>query len=178
VFVSGLMDNNGGEVIRDLRAGLGADVDLLAPDGMTPYRALLHAAGSAGRGVFITIQGVVTDRLPAPGVRFLRRFARTQPGAGVESSAIYAAQAADVLLDAIARSDGTRGSVLDQLRRTHVRDGLIGDVAFDARGDIRQSAETIVRVVGGGVTTTFASTDGAVIERVARLSPRLVERPE
>jgi branched-chain amino acid transport system substrate-binding protein len=178
VFVSGLLDHNAGRVIRDLRAVLGADVDLLAPDGLSPYPALLDAAGSAAKGVFVTAQGVVIDRLPAPGVRFLRRFARTQPGATVESFAVLAAQATDVLLDAIARSDGTRASVMGQLRRTHVRDGLIGDVAFDARGDIRRNVETIVRVVGGGTVQSIASIDGAVVERVLVLSPRLVQRPE
>ena len=177
VFLSGLLDNNGGRVVRDLRARLGADVDLMAPDGMSPPRALLHASGQTARGVFLTVQGVVTDRLPPPGARFLRRFARTQPGVDVELFAIYAAQAADVLLQAIAHSDGTRGSVLAQLQRTRTPDGLIGDVAFDGRGDIRQGAETIVRVVGGGTGTSIASIDGAVVERVARLSSSLVERP-
>jgi ABC-type branched-subunit amino acid transport system substrate-binding protein len=95
----------------------------------------------------------------------------------VELFAIYAAQATDVLLEAIARSDGTRASVLDGLMRTRLRDALIGDIAFDARGDIREGAETIVRVVGGGTGTSIASVDGAVVERVARLSPSLVQRP-
>ena len=36
----------------------------------------------------------------------------------VEPATVYAAQATEVLLDAIARSDGTRGSVLEQLFKT------------------------------------------------------------
>jgi hypothetical protein len=56
--------------------------------------------------------------------------ARTQSGVAIEHSAVHAAH---VILDAVARSDGTRTSVLDELFRTHVRDGLLGDVAFDAR---------------------------------------------
>jgi branched-chain amino acid transport system substrate-binding protein len=177
VFVSGLLNNNAGQVVRDLRATLGGSADIMVPDGLGPPSALLHAAGAAARGVFMTIGGVVADRLPPPGARFLRRFARTQPGVDVELFAIYAAQATDVLLHAIARSDGTRASVLDQLMRTDMRNALIGDVAFDARGDIREGAETIVRVVGGGTGTSIASVDGAVVERVARLSPSLVQRP-
>jgi DNA-binding SARP family transcriptional activator/ABC-type branched-subunit amino acid transport system substrate-binding protein len=176
VFVSGLLNNNAGQVVRDLRATLGEAVDIMVPDGAGPPSALLQGAGPAARGVFMTVGGVVTDRLPPPGARFVRRFARTQPGVAVELFAVYAAQATDVLLQAIARSDGTRGSVLNQLMRTRMRDALIGDIAFDERGDIRQGAETIVRVVGGGIGANIASIDGAVVERVARLSPRLVER--
>jgi ABC-type branched-subunit amino acid transport system substrate-binding protein len=40
-----------------------------------------------------------------------------------------------VLLDAIARSDGTRPSVAAALRRTHIRTGLLGELRFDANGD-------------------------------------------
>jgi DNA-binding SARP family transcriptional activator/ABC-type branched-subunit amino acid transport system substrate-binding protein len=175
VLVSGLLNNNAGRLVRDLRARLGAAVDLMVPDGLGPPSALPRAAGPAARDVFMTVGGVVTDRLPPPGARFAQRFARTQPGADVELFAIYAAQAADVLLQAIARSDGTRRSVLNQLMRTRMRNTLIGDISFDARGDIRQGAETIVRLAGGRVGTNIASIDGAVVERVARLSPRLVD---
>ena len=41
------------------------------------------------------------------------------------------------MLAAIARSDGSRLSVTQQLLETDVDDGLIGDVRFDANGDIR-----------------------------------------
>jgi hypothetical protein len=46
----------------------------------------------------------------------------------------HAAQATDVVLDAIARSDGTRASVLEVLLRTRVAGGLLGDFSFDRRG--------------------------------------------
>jgi hypothetical protein len=39
------------------------------------------------------------------------------------------------MLDAIARSDGTRASVTKELLRTRVRDGLIGSFRFDRNGD-------------------------------------------
>ena len=48
---------------------------------------------------------------------------------------MYGAQAAEVLLDAIAASDGTRRSVTAQLFRSRVRDGLLGSFGFDRNGD-------------------------------------------
>ena len=44
---------------------------------------------------------------------------------------LEAGQAAEVVLDAIARSDGTRASVLEELRATDVKDGILGSFRFD-----------------------------------------------
>jgi ABC-type branched-subunit amino acid transport system substrate-binding protein len=110
-------------------------------------------------------------------VRFVQRFGRTQPGASVEPSAVYAAQSAEVLLDAIARSDGTRASVAGQLLATRVRGGLLGAFRFDANGDISESPVTILRVVGQGSSNTVASIEGGEVVRVVRPSPTLVSRP-
>jgi branched-chain amino acid transport system substrate-binding protein len=118
VFLGGLLDTNGARVVRDLRRELDArEADLLAPDGFTPVPLLVEQAGTAARGLYVTSGGLVAERLPPAGARFVERFAGTQPGAPVQASAVYAAQAAIVLLDAIARSDGTRSSVGSAARR-------------------------------------------------------------
>ncbi len=172
--MGGLLDSNAAQVIRALRKRLGTDADVLAPDGLTPLPLLARTAGGAARGVFVSLAGVVTERLPRGGAAFVQRFARTQGGAAVEPSAVYAAQAAEVVLDAIARSDGTRASVLDALFRTRVRNGLLGDFEFDVRGDITESPVTILRVAYGGRSTRIASVEGGVVERVSRPPARLV----
>lgn len=46
----------------------------------------------------------------------------------------------DVVLDAIAASDGTRADVLENLRRTKVQYGLVGDFRFDDFGDTTLAA--------------------------------------
>jgi branched-chain amino acid transport system substrate-binding protein len=175
VFVAGLVVNNAGLLIRDLRERLGDGVDVLAADGVAPPALLKAAAGPAAIGVFLTTSGVPTEALPPAGAAFARRFSRTQPGVPVESFSIYAAHAAGVLLDAIARSDGTRGSVTEELFRTRQRDSLTGPVDFDARGDTVQGAVTIVRVTAAKGSHDLPSIEGAEIERVARLSPELLE---
>jgi branched-chain amino acid transport system substrate-binding protein len=174
VYLGGLLDTNAAGVVRDLRARLGTSVDLLGPDGLSPFALLVERAGKAALGVHVAVAGVVMERLPPAGARFAESFGRTQPGAEVEPSAVYAAQATEVLLDAIARSDGSRGSVLDQLFHTRVRDGLLGSFAFDANGDTTESPVTILRVVRGGGANAIQSVEGSVVEDVVRPSPKLV----
>ena len=87
---------------------------------------------------------------------------------------MYAAQATEVLLDAIARSDGTRRSVLEELFRTRVIDGLLGSFRFDANGDISESPMTIVQIRRGGSDNRVQSIEGAPVVRVVRPSPELV----
>jgi branched-chain amino acid transport system substrate-binding protein len=178
VFVGGLLDTNAARVVRDLRARPGASVDVLAPDGLTPLPLLRRQAGPAALGVYVSLAGAVTERLPRAGARFVERFGETQPGAAVEPSAVYAAQATEVLLDAIARSDGTRASVAEELFRTRVRDGLLGSFGFDRNGDITESPVTILRVARGGASNRILSVEGGVVARVARPSPKLVAADE
>src|SRR5215216_1008637 len=68
--------------------------------------------------------------------------------AGAEFVVLPAAQAAELVLDAIARSDGTRGSVLEELRRARVKDGILGSFRFDRNGDITPARLPIFRVTG------------------------------
>jgi ABC-type branched-subunit amino acid transport system substrate-binding protein len=105
---------------------------------------------------------------------FVRSFGATQPGQSVDQTAIYAAQAASVLLSAIARSDGTRASVTRELFRTRVSHGILGDFAFDANGDTTSAPVTILRALHGGGATTLLNPEGAVIARVVRPPRRLV----
>jgi branched-chain amino acid transport system substrate-binding protein len=174
VFVGGLLDTNAGAVVRALRRAVDASVDVLGPDGLTPLSILVQRAGQAAVGMHVSLAGAVTERLSPAGRRFVRAFGHTQPGVEVDPSAVYAAQATEVLLDAIARSDGTRASIVQELFRTRIRNGLLGSFGFDANGDVTESPVTIVRVRRGGGSTTVQSVQGGVIERVVRPSSKLV----
>ena len=50
-------------------------------------------------------------------------------------AALYAAQATEVMLDAIAHSNGTRQSVTRALLASCVQNGILGSFCFDANGD-------------------------------------------
>ena len=50
VFLGGLVCENGGKLIKDLRSVLGNDVTLMSPDGFTPISAVVDGAGDASEG--------------------------------------------------------------------------------------------------------------------------------
>jgi hypothetical protein len=62
-----------------------------------------------------------------------------------------AAQSAEVLLDAIGRSDGTRASVVEELFATKVENGILGSFSFDRFGDIDPAPVGIYRFRGGKI---------------------------
>src|SRR5262249_10037262 len=85
------------------------------------------------------------NQLPPEGRKFVREFGATQQGRTIDIVAPYAAQAAEVLLAAIARSDGTRASVTRELLRVRIARGIVGPVAFDTDGDLTQDPIPIFR---------------------------------
>jgi ABC-type branched-subunit amino acid transport system substrate-binding protein len=98
-----------------------------------------------------------------------RRFARELGSQSTQFMGVLeAGQATELLMDAIARSDGTRASVLEELRATEVKDGILGSFRFDASGDITTASVPILRITGA----TPPGSDlpkpfrGAVLERV------------
>ena len=68
VFLGGLIDENGAQVIKDKVDVLGpndGDVKLLAPDGFTT-QATIDEAGAASRGMFMSVAGVPIDAFTGP----------------------------------------------------------------------------------------------------------------
>jgi ABC-type branched-subunit amino acid transport system substrate-binding protein len=61
----------------------------------------------------------------------------------------FSAQAMDIVLAAIARSDGSRRSVLRELFATHVRDGILGSFGFQPNGDMTSVPIAIYRLWPG-----------------------------
>lgn len=173
VLVSGLLDLNAGEVVRALRARLDRSVDVLGPSGLTPVPILVESSDRSALGMYLSFAGVVSEGLPPAGARWAERFGATQRGVEVEPSAVYAAQATEVLLDAIARSDGTRTSVVRELFGTRVTDGLLGSFGFDQNGDISESPVTIVRIERAAPGNTSREPTARIV-RVERPSPELV----
>jgi DNA-binding SARP family transcriptional activator/ABC-type branched-subunit amino acid transport system substrate-binding protein/streptogramin lyase len=137
-------------VIRGVRATVGPKPAILAPDGFAGlYDGLVKLAGPAAKGMYVSQYGIANERLPPRGREFLESFASGRPtGAGPDYGAAYGAQAAEILLDAIARSDGTRASVTREVFRTRVTDGILGDIRFDGKGDLVDSPFTFVRMAG------------------------------
>jgi branched-chain amino acid transport system substrate-binding protein len=133
-------------LVQEVRRQLGSDILILGPDAWIVGPAVFAELGDDARGIHASLQGVPVQRLGPAGQRFVEEFGATQPGGLVPQDAVYAAQAAEVLLAAIARSDGSRSSVTDELLATDIDDGLVGDIRFDADGDVRPRPMQIVRL--------------------------------
>ena len=147
VFLSGYVEQDGPQLIRALRRALGPHEKIVTPDGFTPIEALLNA-GAAAEGVTISVPGTDPTRLPAAGRRFADRFAAAAGNPTLPYSA-GAAQAAQSLLAAIARSNGSRASVNTELRTTPTVDGILGSFHFDPNGDTTLGTVTIYRIQNG-----------------------------
>jgi ABC-type branched-subunit amino acid transport system substrate-binding protein len=93
--------------------------------------------------------GLWDPQLGASGERFRHEFQPTQSGIHVGAESAYAAAATEVLLDAIARSDGTRASVVRSLFKTNLADSPVGRVRFDRNGDVLAPPMAILRILGG-----------------------------
>jgi branched-chain amino acid transport system substrate-binding protein len=148
VYLAGAaVADNGGQLIKDLRAKLGPDVPILTPDWFNEPAALVEAAGAAAQGIVITLGAIPTPKLPPPGARFAREFDQ-RFGSLPCCYSVYTAQATHMLLDAIAASDGSRSGVLRNLFRTRVDDGLLGDFTIDRYGDTTLTTIAVYRLHG------------------------------
>lgn len=174
VFVSGLLDTNGGAVLRALRARLASAVHLISMDGLLPVSKLFASAGNAAAGVYLSVGGLLPPALGSEGRNFAGDFAATQPDGSVHRHSVYAAAAAAALLDAIAASDGNRASVTRRMLGTQQRRGILGRYRLDANGDVDPSPITIVRARRGGGSQEVESTEGATPVRIIRPARELL----
>jgi len=85
-------------------------------------------------------------------------------GGVIDPYAIYGAQAADVMIKAIAASDGSRSDVIKQMFATKVDQGLLGSFAFSANGDPEEASGAVTAIV------VYKATDK--LETVKVISPQ------
>ena len=139
VYVSGLLDNGAGRVIRALRRALGPGVTIAGNEGLLPVGRLYDRAGAAATGVLI-----------ATG---------TRPSPAPHPFADLATRATEVTLTAIARSDGSRRSVARALRSLP---------QFASNGDLRRAPVTILRARRAGGSRQNMSLEGADVVATLR----------
>ena len=114
VYLAGIYDNNGGQLVKDKVSVLGDNttVPMMAPDGFTGYPELQKMP--QGEGLYLTFGGLPTDQLLAAGgaAKKLLDDYKAEYGAEPASSyALYGVAAVQVILAAIEKSDGTRKGV-------------------------------------------------------------------
>jgi branched-chain amino acid transport system substrate-binding protein len=151
VFLGGLICENGGKLIKDISAGA-SGVKILTPDGFTPISAVAQQAGSAAEGAYVSVAGLPNTALKGAGKTFVKNFTKADKKAP-DPYSVYAAQAAEVMVGAIAQSNGTRADIAKQLFKLKLANSILGTVSFNANGDVTANPVTIYRIKGGKSTT-------------------------
>src|SRR5205823_10473505 len=132
VFLAGLSGSNLGRLARALRTRLGPGLTLIGPNPSGPPEFVYEQSRGTARGMYMSQVGEA--HVGARGRRFVHDVEATQPGF-VRGEVPYVAAATEVLLQAIARSDGTRASVAHELFAIRQKDGFLGPLHFDRNGD-------------------------------------------
>ena len=157
VFLGGIVCLNGGKVVKDLRATLGADFPMLMPDGFTPFSATNQTSGGTSKGAYISYPGIPVKSLKGSGATFVTNFTKANGGKLPDPYTAYAAQAAQVLLNAIANSDGTRADIASKLFNQNVQNGILGNFTINADGDTTLGTVTFGQLTGTGDSDKFIS---------------------
>ena len=166
VFLGGLIDENGAQVIKDKVAVLGPNdgaVKLFVPDGFTTQQTI-DEAPEAAPGMFLSVAGVPIDQFKGKGAEFIEDFKPRLGGKPVDPYAIYGAQAAEVMLNAIAASDGSRSDVIAKLFEQKINDGYLGTFSINENGDPAGAEGAVVGF------TIYKATDK--LETVTTISPK------
>jgi branched-chain amino acid transport system substrate-binding protein len=172
IFLGGLIDENGAQVIKDKVAVLGpndGDVKLLAPDGFTQQSTIDESGVDNARGLFMSIAGVPTEELTGDGEEFISAFQEILGDEPVDPYAAYGAQAAVVLLGAIERAGNDRAKVAEEIFNTKVENGILGNFEINENGD--------PALAGGAVVgfTIYRAEEELETEEVVSPEEQLVE---
>ena len=174
VVLTGCICNNGGGILTDLGRALGPRVPFLATDNFTFGGNMAgQDAPPAAFRTYITQTRAASAALPANGRAFLRTTFPDRPLADIALDVPAAAAAMDLLLTAIARSDGSRSSVVDQLVRGRAVGSVIGAVTFDVDGDPADAPVTIARISRDAPFTPHVAVGGLRLVRVVIGDPGL-----
>lgn len=164
VYIGGIFDNNGGQLVKDKVAVLGDNtkVAFMGPDGFTGYPDLTALKESAG--MYLTFAGLSADLLLAAGGKgadFLKAYKEKYGKDPVGSYPLYGVAALQVILAAIEKSDGTRKGVTDAVFggggiTISAADSVLGkEIKIDPKtGDVN-TIDITVEIVKDGKETTL-----------------------
>lgn len=132
-----------GLIVKKLRQ-TGSKIPFVSGDGARTAE-LLDVAGELADGAYATMVAAPVEKLPGSGA-FVAAFRKRWPESELRPFDHVAYEAAQTLFDALAQSgrEPGRDAVLAALRRTR-RDGLLGRVSFDAKGDVEERRVTMTR---------------------------------
>jgi len=160
IFIGALIDENGAQLIKDKVTVLGPNdgaVKLLTPDGFYT-QATIDGAGAASKDMYASVAGQPIEAFVGVAKEFADEFSKQYlAGRTPDPYAIYAAQAAQVMLGAIGESDASRSDVITKMFATTVDNGLLGSFTFSANGDPAGASGAVVAINISKAGDTFVS---------------------
>jgi ABC-type branched-subunit amino acid transport system substrate-binding protein len=172
-------------VLRALRARFDSRLTIIGGFYFLPVPDVLDDTHGDARGMYVATGDVTRAQLeltPA-GKRFMDAFDGRAPKEKTSATSVFggayileAAQATELVLKAIARSDGARESVLENLRASRVKNGILGDFRFDRNGDLTPASVPIVHITGSTPPSARLPEElqGGVIDRVVEIPRNLI----
>jgi branched-chain amino acid transport system substrate-binding protein len=152
IFIGGVSTNNGGQLVKDKVAVVGDNdaVKLVVSDGFVLSSLFDEAGADNVNGAYGSAPTQPPDKLTGAGAEFITDFQASEgEGTNIEVYTIYAAAAAQVLLDAIGRSDGSRADIVAKVFETNLTDSVLGSLSFDENGDPAAGTESIYLAENG-----------------------------
>ena len=151
IYIGGISTNNGGQLIKDKVAALGDNnkVKLMFSDGFVISSLFEEAGPKNVEGAYGTAPTLPVEQVSGAGKELLDSFQQAEGGKNIEVYTIYAAAAAQVFLEAIKNSDGSREDVTRQVFEVNLEDTIVGPMSFDENGDPATKFETVYQAKGG-----------------------------
>jgi branched-chain amino acid transport system substrate-binding protein len=110
------------------------DVALIGFDGLT-QQSTIDAAGGAAQGMLSGLPGKVPENLRGEGAELVAAIQERLGPAPIEVFAPYAAEAAELVLEAIASAGEDRAAVTDAVLSAERETGIFGSYGITANGD-------------------------------------------
>jgi branched-chain amino acid transport system substrate-binding protein len=150
IYIGGISTNNGGQLMKDKVAVVGDNeaVKVLVSDGFVLSSLFEEAGPENVNGAFGTAPTQPPDKLSGAGAQFVEDLRAKLGVENLEVYTIYAAASAQVLLDAIGRSDGSKEDVVAKVFETDV-ETVVGQLSFDENGDPADKVESVYSAENG-----------------------------
>jgi branched-chain amino acid transport system substrate-binding protein len=157
VFMSGIVDNNGVQLTKDLAAGI-PNAKLYAPDGFCESGWVSPKEGGVPTSLDSKLQCTVAtlspDSYPPAGKQFFQKYEAKYGKGNLNPYAIYGYAAMSLALDAIKRAGANgnnRQDVINQLFATKNLPSVLGTYSIDKNGDTSVTDYGLYKVKNGAI---------------------------
>jgi branched-chain amino acid transport system substrate-binding protein len=167
VLLSGITDNNGVQLTKDIAAGV-PKAKIYGPDGLCESAWVDPKKGgfpaSLDSRVQCTVATLSPDKYPPAGRKFFADYKTTYGDSNPDPYAVYGYETMSLALDAIKRAGAqgnNRDAVIKQLFATKDRQSVLGTYSIDQNGDTTNTNYGLYKVVNGQIQFSKVIKAGA-----------------